>query len=99
VTASLTVNRVCTRCPRIEQTEVSVEDIMKMAAKSKGGTLFDGPKALSIFIDEKQVVEFPFLCTPCRQIVIRYIEHIAKKLKHQSSLRGEQKIEVEEEGT
>jgi hypothetical protein len=101
VTASLTVNRTCTRCPRVEQTEVSVEDIMKMAttAKSQGGktTIPEGPKALAIRIDEKQTVEFPFLCTPCRQIVARYIEHIAKKPKHQSALRGEQKIEVEED--
>jgi hypothetical protein len=97
---TLTVNRACSRCPRIEQTEVSVEDIVKMATtnKSQGGkaAIPEGPKALLVRVNEKQTIEFPFLCTPCTQIVSRYIEHIAKRPKHQSALRGETKIEVEE---
>lgn len=97
-TAVLTVNRPCTRCPRVDQAEISVDEIVKQAQQGKKA-LADGPKALAIRIDEKTTVEFPFLCAQCKQIVARYIEHIAKKPKHQSALRGEQKIEIEDEDT
>jgi hypothetical protein len=94
--ATLTVNRQCTRCPRIDQAEISVDDVVKMAQSGKK-SLPNGPKALNVRIDEKTVIEFDFLCGPCKQIVLRYIEHAAKKPKHQSALRGDQKIEVEED--
>lgn len=92
--ATLTVNRQCTRCPRVEQTSVSVADVVAMAKAGKTEVPI-GPKAISIRIDEKLLIEFGFLCTPCTQIVARYVEHIAKKPKHQSALRGE-KVEIEE---
>lgn len=95
MTAKLTVNRTCTRCPRVEQSEISVADVVKMASSGKN-SLPDGPKALTIRVEEKVFHEFAFLCTPCTQIVARYIEHIVKKPKHQSALRGETRIEVEE---
>lgn len=98
MSASLTINRTCTRCPRVEQAPVSLADVVKMAQVNGGKNgLPEGPKALSIAIDEKQTVVFPFLCTQCKQIVARYIEHIAKKPKHQSALRQNAKIEVEED--
>ncbi len=99
MTAHLTVNRACTRCPRIEQTEVSVEEIVKLA-KQQGSKVVipEGPKALSIRIDEKTMIEFEFLCGPCTQIVARYIEHIVRKPEKQSALRSQTKIEVEEDG-
>jgi len=93
---SITVNRTCARCPRVEKTEVSVDDIVKMSSASKGG-IPNGPKAIRVEIDESRAVEFPFLCAPCRRIVARYVELIAKKPKHQSPVRGEHQIEVEEE--
>lgn len=98
MSATLTINRTCSRCPRVEQSEVSLSDIVKMAQASGGkNTIPEGPKALSVSIDEKQTVVFPFLCSPCKQIVARYIEHIAKKPKHQSALRGDARIEIEED--
>lgn len=98
MSASLTINRTCSRCPRVEQSEVSLADVVKMAQTNGGKNgLPEGPKALAIMIDEKQTVVFPFLCLQCKQIVARYIEHIAKKPKHQSALRGDAKIEVEED--
>lgn len=96
MSAILTVNRTCTRCPRVEQSEISVADVVKMAGGGKNA-LPEGPKAISIAVDEKTTVTFPFLCTPCKQIVARYIEHIAKKPKHQSALRAGAKIEIEED--
>lgn len=100
MTAQLTVNRSCTRCPRVEQTEVSIDEIVKLAQQSKGGpgkaAIPEGPKALSIRIDEKPPIEFGFLCNQCRQIVMRYIEHIVHKPEKQSALRTQTKVEVED---
>jgi hypothetical protein len=95
VTATLTVNRQCTRCPRVEQTSIDVVELIKQAGPS--GKLKDGPKALQISVDETPLIEFPFLCQPCTEIVARYLEHIAKKPKHQSALRAGAKIDVEED--
>lgn len=98
MSASLTINRTCSRCPRVEQSEVSLDDVVKMAQTTGNKkSLPEGPKALAIAVDEKATVVFPFLCSQCKQIVARYIEHIAKKPKHQSALRANAKIEVEED--
>lgn len=94
MSATLAIKRQCTRCPREDEAEISLEEVVKMA---KSGKIPEPPKSLSVQMDDKTVVEFPFLCAQCKTIVARYLEHVAKKPKHQSALRGETKIEVEDE--
>lgn len=94
MSATLVVKRQCQRCPREDEAEVSLDDVVKMA---KGGKIPEPAKSLEVKMDDKTVVEFPFLCSQCKTIVARYLEHVAKKPKHQSALRGETKIEVEDE--
>lgn len=93
--ATLTVNRTCCRCPRVEQTKVTIQEVVDMA--KSGNEIRRGPTALSVALEGDIFVEFPFLCAICKQIVMRYVEHIEKRSKHQSALRGDSKIEVEEE--
>ena len=94
MSATLAIKRQCTRCPREDEAEVGLDELVKMA---KNGKIPDPPKSLSVQMDEKAVVEFSFLCQQCKTIVQRYLMHVMKKPKHQSALRGETKIEVEED--
>jgi len=94
VNATLAIKRQCTRCPREDEAEVSLDEVVKMA---RGGKIPDPPKSLVVQMDDKNIVEFSFLCQQCKTIVQRYMSHVMKKPKHQSALRGETKIEVEED--
>ena len=90
---SYSLNRKCSRCPREERTDMTVEEIVRQAKS------VDNKKAPNFHVSMEGVatVEFEFLCNTCRTIVERYLTHIAKRPKHQSALRGDAKIEVEED--
>jgi phage FluMu protein Com len=90
---SITVNRKCSRCPRVEQTEITAEDAVRMA--SPEAKKQKAPPALAVSMGGKVVAEFDFLCGVCTTIVERYITHAAKQPKHQSALRGSE-IDIEE---
>ena len=88
---TITVNRQCGRCPREERTEVSVEDVVKMAKTKE----VPGAAALVVTIDGTIQGSFPYLCTQCRSIVNRYLEHALKMQKKESSLRERVTVAVE----
>lgn len=95
MTFSITANRKCSRCPRVEQTEITAEDAVRLA-QERDGKGRKGPPALSVSVAGSKVVEFDFLCATCVQIVNRYIAHAGKQPKHQSALRTGADIEIEE---
>lgn len=82
MSATLTVNRTCSRCPREERTEVSLQDLVN-AAKAD----LDGPKALRVVLDGEETVVLENLCSVCRQIVRRHLDQIDRRLRQRSSLR------------
>ena len=81
---SLSVNKQCSRCPRIEQTTVSIEEAVKLAQKAQKNTA----SAIRIEMDGKEVGSFEALCSICQTTVMKYIESAMKGQKHASSLRG-----------
>lgn len=87
---TITVNRQCGRCPREERTEVSVEDVVRLAKTKE-----TPDPALVVTIDGKIQGDFPYLCTQCRSIVNRYLEHALKIQKKESSLRERVTVAVE----
>lgn len=82
---TISQNTKCSRCPRVEQQEVSIEQLVAEAKKTQGDART--PPALEIRIDGKPVVLFETLCTTCKVIVARHTEHAGVKPTHQSSLR------------
>jgi hypothetical protein len=90
---TITINRKCDRCPRVEQTETTAEEVVRLAKAPPD----QHPKALVVSSGGKPLVEFGFLCGVCQVIVDRYLGHAAKRPKHQSSLRSDARIEVEDE--
>lgn len=88
----LSLNKQCARCPRMEQKPITLDEAVAQAKSSK-----KAPSALEIRIDGETVVEFEALCDVCQTIVLRYIENAGKKPKHQSALREQSEIKVEQE--
>jgi hypothetical protein len=84
MTASITVNRQCSRCPREDRQEVSLEELAKLAK-----TGLKAPPAIRIIVDGKEIVTKDNLCHVCRKVVERYTEQIGRQLQHKSSERGE----------
>lgn len=89
---SLCVNKQCARCPRVEQKPITLEEAVAAAKTNKKPA-----PALEIFIDGESAVSFDALCDVCQTIVFRYVENAGKRPKHQSALREQSKIEVEQE--
>lgn len=77
MSATLTINRQCSRCSREDREEVTVEDAARAGLAS--------PTALRVEIDGVAVIEFDNLCGVCRNIVDRYLENVGRQLKGKSS--------------
>lgn len=83
---TLSLNRQCSRCPRVDQKEITAEEIV---AKAKAGqALEDTTPMLVISVRGKEVVNFPHLCKPCVEIVAAHIESVGTKLSKVSSTRS-----------
>ena len=87
---SLSVNKQCSRCPRMEQKPITLEEAVKQAKVEK-----KAPPGMEIRLDGEVVASFDELCDVCQTIVARYIDNAAKKPKHQSALREQTEIKVE----
>lgn len=75
----------CTRCPREEHFTVSFEEILK-AAKSENQQPLR-PPSLVVQIDGQTLIDFPYLCAACRDIVLSHLNQVALKPSHRSSKR------------
>lgn len=89
---SLSVNKQCSRCPRVEQKPISLEEAVAAAKVTK-----KAPPALEVRVDGETMVEFEQLCDVCQTIVTRYLDNAGKRPKHQSSLREQAEVQVETE--
>jgi hypothetical protein len=83
VSTTLSLNKQCSRCPRVEQTSVSIEEAVRMAQKAQSA-----PKAVVVSVDGSETGSFVALCSICRSIVSRHIEMAMKTQKHVSAVRG-----------
>lgn len=94
MSVSLSINKQCSRCPRVEQTAVTIEEAVKLAQKAQKNTA----KAICIEMDGKETGSFEALCSTCQTIVLKYVENAMKVQKHVSSLRSTgADVEVEAE--
>jgi hypothetical protein len=93
--ARLALEETCSRCPRVESREVTLEEAAKLA---KSG-LKPKATALKVMVEGKAHFEFETLCETCKKIVLGYLASASKQLKHRSSLRETDgvAIEVDEE--
>lgn len=88
---TLSLNKQCSRCPRVEQVEVSIDEAVKLAQLA-----LKAPKALVVTIDGEEVSSFDALCSVCKTIVMKYIDGATKRPKNQSALRDtEIKVEAD----
>lgn len=79
---SLSVKKQCSRCPRVEQKDITIEEAVKLAKDTK-----KQPPALEVFLEGESLGSFELLCDTCQTIIARYLENTMKRPKHQSSLR------------
>lgn len=86
MTTTLTMNRPCSRCPRIDQKEITQAELIELA---KIGKQLDdaAPPAMVITVHGKVVVTFPHLCTPCQEIVKEYLGNAGKVVDKLSAKR------------
>lgn len=83
MSTTLSLNKQCSRCPRVEQMSVSIEEAVRLAQKAQGA-----PKAIAITINGAEVGAFASLCSICQSIVVRHIDLAMKTQKHVSAVRG-----------
>ncbi len=89
----IVLKRRCSRCPRVEEESISLEQAANLSKKN-----LSGPKSLVVRMNGDTVLEFDKLCATCEEIVGNYLSHIGKKLQHASSLRKHKddvEIEIE----
>lgn len=86
---TLKASKKCTRCPRVEDREISIEEAVKLAGEKK-----PPPPQISVSVDGVELIRFDTLCAPCTEIVSRYASHIGSTQTKLSSLR-EHKPKVE----
>lgn len=91
MSARVVVKRECSRCPRIEEREISLEEAVGLHK-----TGLKGPVALKIMMKGEAIAELEDLCDTCTTVVLNYIESATKKLQHRSALRTTEDGVVEE---
>lgn len=80
----ITLNLACSRCPRVEQTELTLEKAVQLAQdKDKA----KGPPALKIEIDGEVVAVYEHLCSVCRSTVGTYVDSATRHTTKKSSKR------------
>jgi hypothetical protein len=93
MTASLYVNHRCSRCPRVEQREVTLEQAVALAKTEK-----KAPPALLVELHGEHYGALEALCSVCEEVVLKYMELILTTKKHASSSRTRSiSVEVEPE--
>lgn len=85
MSTTITINRTCSRCPRVESTELTIEEATALVRGDKKKE--EDPQLAVRLSDKRGVMRFDYLCSTCRQIVCRYLDMIFKKQSHKSSLR------------
>ncbi len=91
MSTSLSLNKQCSRCPRVEQTDVTIDEAVKLAQQA-----LKAPKALVVSVNGEELASFDALCSVCQTIVTKYIDGATKRPKNQSALRDtEIKVEAD----
>lgn len=85
MTTQLLISRQCSRCPRVDQREITQEEIVNRA--KSGQPLEDTVPALVIVVRGKTIATFAHLCTACQQIVADYVGNAARPVEKSSSKR------------
>lgn len=82
---SIVIKRQCDRCPAVEETAITVDDI-------KAGKLpvekADAAPKYEIKVAGKVVASFKRLCTACEEQVAKAVEDIGKKREKKTSKRS-----------
>lgn len=86
---TLTINKKCGRCTRMDQQEITTEEVVRRA--QAGQALEDSTPALELLIRGRPLVSFAHLCPPCVSIVGSHIEHIGAVLEKVSATRKPRK--------
>lgn len=82
---TITLNRACSRCTRMDQTEVDLGKLVELA--KRGTQEITEPDALCVVVDGAVAIKFQVLCPECRAIVGGYIEQAARTLTKESPRR------------
>lgn len=86
---SIVMKRSCERCPAVQETPISVEDLASGKFKPAGSK--DAPVKYEVKVEGKAIVSYKYLCTACEAMVKTAIENIAKTLEKKSSTRNSNK--------
>jgi hypothetical protein len=81
----ITLNIECSRCPRVESTEISLEQAIALANEKKNGT--KKPDALELKIDGVVVATYEKMCSTCRNVVMNLLDGVSRKAEKVSALR------------
>ena len=82
---SLSLKQQCSRCTRVEYTDIDIKDVVKLAADDARVS------TLLVMLDGNKAVDFAVLCKPCRIIVGNLVESLRHQLKKVSAERGKEK--------
>lgn len=81
----ITLNIECSRCPRVESTEINLEQAIALANEKKNGV--KKPDALELKIDGVVVATYEKLCSTCRNVVMNLLDGVSRKAEKASALR------------
>lgn len=83
---TIVMKRSCERCPAVEETPISVEDIAtgKFKPKTKDP---DSPSKYEFKVDGKTLAVFRYLCPACDSLVKGMLETVSKKVTKKASVR------------
>lgn len=81
----ITLNIECSRCPRVESTEISLEQAIALANEKKNNV--KKPNALELVIDGTTVATYEKLCSTCRNVVLNLLDGVSRKAEKVSALR------------
>lgn len=82
----ITLNIECSRCPRVESTEISLEKAIELANEKKNAV--KKPDALELKIDGVVVATYEKLCSTCRNVVMSLLDGVSRKSEKVSAQRG-----------
>jgi hypothetical protein len=77
----------------VEERVLSLEELKNLNPDNLENT---GPASLEIRVDGDVVAQHGHLCPTCREITVRYVKQIAKRLEKKSSFREREESEDEE---
>lgn len=83
--SKITLNIECSRCPRVESTEINLEQAIALANEKKNGV--KKPDALELKIDGVVVATYEKLCSTCRNVVMNLLDGVSRKAEKASAVR------------